>query len=146
MTDVQAVQIKELRMNGAGYRAIATMLGLSRDTVRNYCKANGMEGFAQATAQNLRERLAEGKACLCCGKEIIQSGNGRPRRFCSDKCRRQWWKTHPEAGKRKAVYTKTCVRCGNVFEAYGDNRRKYCNHDCYIKDRFWRDENGIQEN
>lgn len=71
MTDGQAVQIKELRMNGAGYRAIATMLGLSRDTVRNYCKANGMEGFAQATVQNLRERLVEGKACLCCGKEII---------------------------------------------------------------------------
>ncbi|MEY8354900.1 RNA polymerase subunit sigma-70 [Lachnospiraceae bacterium 54-53] len=143
MTDVQAVQIKELRMKGAGYRSIASILGLSRDIVRNYCKANGMEGFAQATVQNLKERLAEGKACVCCGKEIIQPESGRPRRFCSDKCRRQWWKIHPEAAKRKTIYTKTCARCGNVFEAYGDNRRKYCNHDCYIKDRFWRDEDGI---
>ena len=143
MTDEQAVQIKELRMKGAGYRSIASILGLSRDIVRNYCKANGMEGFAQATLQNLHERMAEGKACVCCGKEIIQPESGRPRRFCSDKCRRQWWKTHPEAAKRKAIYTKTCARCGNVFEAYGDNRRKYCNHDCYIKDRFWRDEDGI---
>lgn len=143
MTDVQAVQIKELRMKGAGYRSIASILGLSRDIVRNYCKANGMEGFAQATAQNLKERLAEGKVCVCCGKEIIQPESGRPRRFCSDKCRRQWWKVHPEEAKRKAIYTKACARCGNVFEAYGDNRRKYCNHDCYIKDRFWRNEDGI---
>lgn len=143
MTDMQTVQIKELRMKGEGYRSIASSLGLSRDAVRNYCKANGMDGFAQATVQNLKERLAEGKACICCGKVITQSGNGRPRRFCSDKCRRQWWKTHPEAGERTAIYTKSCVRCGSVFEAYGDNRRKYCNHNCYIKDRFWREDNGI---
>lgn len=143
MTDIQAAQIKDLRLNGAGYRSIASITGLSRDTVRNYCKTNGMDGFAQATMRNLRERLLEGKACVCCGKEITQPGKGRPRRFCSEKCRRQWWKAHPDAGKRMAVYTKNCARCGSVFEAYGNNRRKYCSHACYIKDRFWRDENGV---
>lgn len=143
MTDVQAVQIKELRMKGEGYRAIAATVGLTRDIVRNYCKSNGMGGFAKATALNIQERLAEGKACTCCGKGITQSENGRPRRFCSDQCRRLWWKTHPEAGQRKAVYTKVCVHCGKTFEAYGDNRRKYCSHNCYIKKRFWRDEDGI---
>lgn len=143
MTDTQAAQIKELRLKGAGYRSIASMLSLSRDTVRNYCKANGMDGFAQATVLNMKERLAEGKACICCGKELVRSGAGRPRRFCSEKCRRQWWQAHPEAGKRMAVYMKVCTRCGIEFEAYGDNRRKYCSHNCYIKDRFWRDEDGV---
>lgn len=46
MTDAQAVQIKELRMKGMGYRTIAETVGLTRDTVRNYCKANDMAGYA----------------------------------------------------------------------------------------------------
>ena len=125
MTDTQAAQIKELRVNGLGYRTIADSLGLTRDIVRNYCKANNMGGYAKATALNIQERMAEGKVCVCCGKEITQPENGRPRRFCSDQCRRQWWKLHPEAGNRKAVYSKVCVYCGKTFAAYGDNRRKY---------------------
>ncbi len=71
MTDAQAVQIKELRMQGMGYRTIAEMVGLTRDIVRNYCKANDTAGYAKATAMNLQERIAEGKICACCGKEII---------------------------------------------------------------------------
>ena len=145
MTDAQAAQIKELRMGGMGYRTIAEAVGLSRDIVRNYCKANGMGGYVVATVKNLQERLEAGAICICCGKEITQPENGRPRKFCSDRCRRQWWKTHPEAGNRKAVYTKVCAYCGRSFDSYGDNRRKYCSHPCYIKDRFWRDEDGIQE-
>lgn len=35
MTNIQAKQISEFRMNGAGYKAIASVLGLSRDVVRN---------------------------------------------------------------------------------------------------------------
>lgn len=49
MTDAQAAQIKELRMQGEGYRAIGAAVSLSRDIVRNYCKANGMDGYAKAT-------------------------------------------------------------------------------------------------
>ncbi|RXM53885.1 RNA polymerase subunit sigma-70, partial [Clostridium tetani] len=34
--------------------------------------------------------------------------------------------------------------CGKEFSAYGNKNRKYCSHNCYIRDRFWRDEeNGI---
>lgn len=59
MTDVQAAQIKELRMQGKGYKSIATAVGLSRDIVRNYCKANGMEGYGEALAFNLQEGKGE---------------------------------------------------------------------------------------
>lgn len=61
MTEIQAVQIEELRMNGKGYKAIASAVGLSRDIVRNYCKANGMEGHGNTVALNIQQRLAEVK-------------------------------------------------------------------------------------
>ena len=143
MTDLQAAQVKEMRLKGMGYRAIAETLGLSRDIVRNHCKAKGMDGYVAATVRNMQEREGQGGICICCGKEMAQQGNGRPRKFCSEKCRRQWWKTHPEEGNRKAVYTQVCARCGKEFTAYGNSHRKYCSHDCYIKARFWRDEDGV---
>ena len=139
MTDLEAAQIREMRMKGIGYRAIAETLGLSRDIVRNHCKAKGMGGYVAATVKNLQEREVQNGICLCCGEEISQQGNGRPRKFCSEKCRRQWWKTHPEEGNRKAVYTQVCARCGKEFTAYGNSHRKYCSHDCYIRARFGRD-------
>lgn len=58
MTDIQAAQIEILRMQGKGYKAIASAIGLSRDIVRNYCKANGMEGFGEAAAMNMQNRQA----------------------------------------------------------------------------------------
>lgn len=59
MTDVQAAQIKELRTQGNGYKSIAFVVGLSRDIVRNYCKANGMEGYGEAVAFNLQKGKGE---------------------------------------------------------------------------------------
>lgn len=59
MTDMQAAQIKTLRLQGKGYKAIASAVGLSRDIVRNYCKVNGMEGFGEAAAMNMQNRLTD---------------------------------------------------------------------------------------
>jgi DNA invertase Pin-like site-specific DNA recombinase len=54
MTKEQAERIRELRMQGKGYKAAASAVGLSRDIVRNYCKANGMEGYGEAAKLNLQ--------------------------------------------------------------------------------------------
>jgi len=35
------------------------------------------------------------------------------------------------------MYPAVCVRCGKEFLSYGNRKRKYCSHDCYIKARFW---------
>ena len=40
MTDYEREQIYELRRKGMGYKAIGTAIGLSRDTVRSFCKRN----------------------------------------------------------------------------------------------------------
>lgn len=144
MTDFQTKQIRELRMKGVGYRAIASVVGLSRDIVRNYCKSHGLDGYAAELTVNIKEQMQQGKACLCCGKDIKQPGTGRKRKFCSEKCRRGWWAAHPEVVRKKetAFYEKTCVYCGKPFTVYGNKNRKYCSHDCYVHDRFWRKEEG----
>lgn len=62
MTKEQAERIKELRMQGKGYKAAASAVGLSRDVVRNYCRANGMEGYGEAVKLNLQRKMAEDTA------------------------------------------------------------------------------------
>lgn len=54
MTVAQAAQIKALRTQGEGYKAIASSVGLSRDIVRNYCRAHGMRGYGKAVSLNLQ--------------------------------------------------------------------------------------------
>lgn len=145
MTDFETKQIRELRMRGVGYRAIASVIGLSRDVIRNYCKTHGIDGYATELTLNIREQMQQGKACLCCGKEIKQSTTGRKRKFCSEKCRREWWSAHPQIAQRNetAFYEKACAYCGKTFTAYGNKNRKYCSHNCYVHDRFWREEEGL---
>lgn len=147
MTDNQTKQIIVLRMKGAGYRSIASTVGLSRDIVRNFCKKKGLDGYASAMTENVKEKMQIGDVCYNCTKKIIQPATGRPRKFCSDECRRDWWKSHPEAVMKKdtSVYFLTCKKCGREFESYGNSKRKYCSHNCYIKDRFYVEEekNGI---
>jgi hypothetical protein len=131
-------------MKGVGYRAIASVVGLSRDIVRNYCKTHGLDGYAAEFTVNIKEQMQQGKACMCCCKDIKQPITGRKRKFCSDRCRREWWSSHPEVVNKKktAFYELTCVYCGKPFTVYGNKNRKYCSHDCYVHDRFWREEEG----
>ena len=45
--------------------------------------------------------MVDGKeVCHFCGNPITQPKTGGPRRFCCEKCRREWWKAHPEAVKK----------------------------------------------
>ena len=144
MTDIQAKQIREFRMKGVGYKAIASVLGLSRDSVRNYCKSHGLDGYASEVAANIQEQTQMEITCPRCGQVIEQPNIGRKRKFCSEKCRREWWAAHPEESRKKeaAFYEKTCVYCGQHFTVYGNKNRRYCSHECYVHDRFWREEEG----
>lgn len=61
MTDEQTAQIEVLRMQGKGYKSIASAVGLTRDIVRNYCKANGMDGYGETAVLNMQKRLENRK-------------------------------------------------------------------------------------
>jgi hypothetical protein len=141
MTEIEKQQIMELRLKGEGYKKIAGTLGISRDSVRNYCKRNMIGGDSDSASHNVEERITNNLFCACCNKPIKQNKGGRARRFCSEGCRRKWWKENKDKQTKseKATYKFICHRCGIEFNSYGNKRRKYCSHDCYIKDRFLED-------
>ena len=139
MTDEQKNKIIELRKNGTGYKAIASEIGLSRDAVRSFCKSRNLSGFGVAAVMNISEQTENGNICPNCCKTITQPLKGRRKKFCSEKCRRDWWKEHPEKAAQKdtAQYHLKCTYCGKEFVSYGNKNRKYCSHKCYIKSRFY---------
>ena len=78
MTPFQSRQIRDLRLRGVGYKGIASVTGLTRDIVRNYCKSHGLNGLGIEVTTNIREQMESGAACQCCGKPLIQPRTGRP--------------------------------------------------------------------
>ena len=58
LTYKQGKQIRLLRERNLGYRAIAAQLGLSRDTVRNFCTAHHLSGVRAGTETMPEKELA----------------------------------------------------------------------------------------
>ena len=133
MSEIEKQQILDLRLKGIGYKAIAAVIGVSRDAVRGFCKKNGLGGDEKAEQAENKHR------CPCCGQVVTKKDRGRNRRFCSADCRRKWWAGNADARSKKpeAIYSYTCLHCGKLFSAYGDKERKYCSQDCYFKARFF---------
>lgn len=83
--------------------------------------------------QKQMEEDCADSVCRYCGKSIEKQTTGRRRIYCSEKCRRAWWKNH------LSLYKHECMFCGKKFES-SSKTQKFCSHDCYIGDRFWRKE------
>lgn len=120
MTDQQKQDLANLRALGYGYKKIAQQLGLAESTVSTYCQRNNLTS----------------NGCKNCGKVIQKSKGSKPKKFCCDKCRTDWWNQHLSEVKRKANYELICRHCGKRFVSYGNAKRKYCSRVCYIADRF----------
>ena len=134
MKETEKAQIIKLRAAGAGYVKIAQVLGISVNTVKSFCRRKNIKA---KTASGITVTYSgETTSCENCGKIIHQFAKRKPRRFCTDQCRREWWNSHLDQVKRKAYYTLQCRHCGKEFQIYGDKNRKYCSHECYIADRF----------
>lgn len=122
MTLEEKNKIYQLKKEGYGYKKIANELGLSVSSVQSFLKRNPMDIDLLGT-------------CKRCGM-TIQSIKGKKRKqFCSDRCRWDWWNSHIKEVNKKAFYTLTCKHCGKEFTAYGNQKRVYCCHNCYIKDK-----------
>lgn len=133
MTEVQTTQITEMRNSGLGYTTIAIRLGLSKDCVRSYCRTHDLVG---KRSPNHVPKDPGKEHCKTCGKLLEQTVGKRKKQFCSDGCRMDWWNAHTELVERKAYYPFNCACCGKQFTAYGNAKRCYCSHECYIKTRF----------
>ena len=141
MTNGQRQKIKTMRYQGLGYAKIAKAIGLSRDSVRNYCIREGLNGYASELVTEYREVLKEEMLfvfCLNCGIELEQKSCGRKRKYCSLSCKREWEKDH------RTAYVLNCEYCGKEFKALGVSWRKFCSPECYRRDRFWREEDAAE--
>ena len=133
MTTEQKQRITAMRQDGCGYTTIAKTVGLTKDSVKAYCRVHDLGGVK---AESNARVASEQGFCLRCGNPLQQAPGKKKVKFCSAECRQRWWNAHPEAVRQKAVYTFTCAHCGRSFTAYGNSRRKYCSHACYIAARF----------
>lgn len=119
MTDNERQLMIELKKQGKGYKAISKELGISIGTVASFFKRKG-------------EKEAAGIcSCKCCGKKFKQTKGHRQRIFCSDDCRRSWWRNNQDKRNLKAYYECTCKKCGKRFVSYGNRNRKFCSFACY---------------
>jgi endogenous inhibitor of DNA gyrase (YacG/DUF329 family) len=132
MTKKEKECVRFLRGEGYGYLAIATRLGISLNTVKSFCRRNGLGGIAEKPDR---------QTCRQCGKPLAQEPKRPARKYCSEACRRIWWKEHSHLINKKAFYSLTCAHCGKEFQSYGNQKRKYCSHPCYIAARFGKAEN-----
>lgn len=135
MNDTQRQQVRRLRAEGYSYGKVAQALGLSENTIKTFCRRNGLGGVLETPSAVTMDR----HHCLCCGVPVPQMSGRKEKKFCSDKCRMQWWNSNLDKVSRKAIYKFVCPACKKSFTVYGDKNRKYCCHECYVADRFGRD-------
>lgn len=129
MTNEQKEKIIRFRSQGFGYADIGRELGISKNTVKSFCRRNGLMVSDNKPVDD-RDRCRE------CGKPLVQQEKKKRRIFCCKSCREKWWTEQADRVARKAFYEFSCAGCGKVFTAYGNSKRKYCSHGCYIAHRF----------
>ncbi len=126
MTHSDKENIRRLRGDGLGYKAIAARLKLSPAAVKGYCQRNGLAAKATAPA---------GDCCLHCGAPLGERLPGaEKKKFCSDSCRYRWWGRHGDVRVQKEKDRRVCAHCRREF--YSRKPKKYCTHGCYIIARF----------
>ena len=102
MMDAQKDRIRQMKAGGFGYIKIARELGLPENTVKSFCRREGLNRKAPDKGAPVTE--AGIGTCPCCGAEVVQNPGRKAKRFCSDKCRNKWWSSHPEQAGRRADY------------------------------------------
>jgi DNA-binding CsgD family transcriptional regulator/endogenous inhibitor of DNA gyrase (YacG/DUF329 family) len=124
MTVLQKEQITALRGQGLSYGEIAGKVGISKNTVKTFCRRNALNAV---NASNETKHTASIENCLHCGQPLNKTRSTK--KFCSDACRLAWNKAHrlPQA---------VCAHCGKRFDSNGNSGRKYCSTACYAADRF----------
>ena len=132
ITTVQKQRIVDMRRRGIAHSQIAESLGLSANTIKSFCRRINLPACAASMDTDNNESK---DICKHCGKHLEHPPKNKPRRFCCDKCRFDWWNAQRNTFIRKAAHRLVCACCGSAFTCY-DKRRKYCCHGCYITDRF----------
>ena len=133
MTEEQKQRILSMRKQGFGYVKIAQELDISRNTVKSYCRRNSITKPEEIVKAEPAKAVTE-HFCQQCGIPVEQNPKRKLKKFCSDKCRMDWWNNHRDMVSYSRSSAIVCPNCHKEFKAYGD--RKFCSHSCYIQYRF----------
>lgn len=125
MTDEQKQKIFILRHQGQTYAQIAEVLELTASSVKTFCWRNKI----QAQQNPLPEVKGQ---CRFCGNKLQMTVKAKPKKFCNDRCRQGWWNKNRDKMHWKDSHKKVCPNCGRQFKSYGNAKRIYCSHACYI--------------
>lgn len=119
MTLEEKIKVQKMRFSGESYSKISQTLKLSENTIKSFCRRNNLQSY---------EEVEISENCKNCGKAIANIEKHKPKKFCSDNCRFNWWKNNKDQIKKKALYVIKCSNCGLIFESYGNSKRKFCSH------------------
>ena len=121
MHATQKAKIIAMRKKKASYASIAEAVGLSVGTVKSFCHRNNINAGPTPVVRR----------CKNCGGAIKEESKTKPRLFCCDHCRQEYWNKHRAEKPSRKITPHTCVTCGKVFMDYIGANRKYCSQDCY---------------
>ena len=119
MTAEQKLDILRLRKEGMKTKDIAEKVRLSEPNVKKI----------------LHDVHDDETICLNCGA-IIKKSKYKPRKYCSPKCKFEYYKLHPEITAKKTYHRLICQCCHREFLSYAKAKRKYCSKSCASKSRF----------
>ena len=93
----------------------------------------------KAKGRNSYEYLSrpQVRVCPACGEVFETTGRGRPKRFCSEKCRTYYHHKYPNTANWKSTRIAVCPVCGGEFQASREysRLRKYCSRACANRGR-----------
>ena len=126
MNQYETEYVRKNRIDGVGFGTIAKALGLPLSTVKSYCRRHDVVPKTGIDTVN------QMRVCLHCGKAIGTLNMKGKKKFCSDKCRLDWWHQHRHMEK-KAVDHR-CPVCGNIYRTAKE--QIYCSRLCYFSARY----------
>lgn len=143
MTSIQKEELIKLRNEGFGYKRISKTLDISENTVKSFCRRNGLGGVSNIESQHINTIKKEihknvNNLCANCGKVVNQTEGYKTKKFCTDECRKQFWAKNRNKINRKTAKEFKCSVCGEIYFDYEKSNRKYCSRECYIKGRYGR--------
>lgn len=85
MTNEQKEKIIELRKLDICYRSITTAMNMYRDKVRNFCKAQGLDGYGKNNNKEweVKHPILYRHVCYYCGKNF--ESKAKSAEFCCHK-------------------------------------------------------------
>ena len=125
MTQAEKEAILSLRQQQYSFSAIAETTGLPLGTIKSFLSRVSGKKETPDPAPRIP---ASQTCCRQCGAPLDQTGNGKTRSFCNDRCRSLYWNEHRDLSKRASAHMQSCEVCGRMFFTY---HGRYCSRVCY---------------